>query len=78
MYIHTHISIQVHVNTPHPRNSPQQHPGSLNIRRETLDKGEGAGAITDLRNFPEESPRIFNNVSMADTIARSVSIISPR
>ena len=55
----TRTNTHTHTNPPHPRSPPQQRPGSLSIRRETLDEGEGAGAAAGLRNFPEESPRVL-------------------
>ena len=54
----THTHTHTH-EPPHPRSPPQQRPGSLSIRRETLDEGEGAGAAAGLRSFPEESPRVL-------------------
>ena len=41
---HQYTNEHTHTNPPHPRSPPQQRPGSLSIRRETLDEGEGAGA----------------------------------
>ena len=55
----TRTNTHTHTNPAHPRSPPQQRPGSLSIRRETLDEGEGAGAAAGLRNFPKESPRVF-------------------